>query len=139
LYHNYTSINSNNILRNGNGTIDRYPLPREGKLGKILCISKEVFEKLIAALGEFEVGLKLALPKPKPSFAQKPPKSKPLAAPRRGDRNSLKDKCTGSFEPSNILYTRASDFWRLRNLHAWFKEQDSYEDLRYLESHLIKI
>jgi len=33
----------------GNDTIDRYPLPYEGRLTKIICITKEVFEKLKAA------------------------------------------------------------------------------------------
>ncbi|MFA4934088.1 MAG: hypothetical protein WC574_06645, partial [Candidatus Omnitrophota bacterium] len=30
----------------GNDTIDPYPLPCEGKLTKLLCISKERFERL---------------------------------------------------------------------------------------------
>jgi hypothetical protein len=106
---------------------------------KILCISKEVFEKLRAALNEFGLRQKSAPPKPKIPFHQKLPESKPLRAPRRGDRNSRKDECTGSFEPSSIFNVRNSSLWRLRNLNTWFKEQASYEDLRYIKSHLIKI
>jgi len=123
----------------GNDTIDRYPLPPEGKLRKILCISKEIFEKLKAALGEFGLRQKSASPKPRPSFPQKPPQKEPLGRPRNDDLKPHKNKCIGSFEPSNILDTRNSDFWRLRNLNAWFKEQASYEDLRYLKFFPIKI
>jgi hypothetical protein len=116
----------------GNDTIDRYPLPHEGRLKKILCISKEVFKELKAALAEFGF-------KPKTSFRQKLPKKEPLSIARSDDRKSDKDECIGSFEPSNILETRNSLFWRLRNLNAWFKEQESYEDSRYVKSHRIKI
>ena len=123
----------------GNGTIDRYPPLHEGKLRKILCIRKELFEKLKAALGEFGVGPKTASAKPKPPSRQKPPKTEPLGGSRNDVLKTAKDKCISSFEPSNILYTHSSDFWRLRNLDAWFKEQDSYEDLRYLRLPSIKI
>ena len=39
--------------KHGNDTIDRYPLTYRRKLKKLLCISKEVFNKLKAALNEF--------------------------------------------------------------------------------------
>ncbi len=123
----------------GNDTIDRYPLPYEGKLTKLLCISREVFEKLKAALAEF--GLR---PKPTPSklktpFRQKPSKKEPLRNSEGDDLKTDRDKCINSFEPSNIIYTRNSSLWRIRNLRAWFKEQESYEDLRYLKSYSIEI
>jgi len=123
----------------GNDTIDRYPLPPEGRLRKILCISKEVFEKLKAALDESGLGQKLALLKPKPSSPQRAPRKEPLRGPRIDSLKTGKDKCIGFFEPSNIFNVRNSSLWRLRNLNAWFKEQASYEDLRYIESRLIKI
>jgi hypothetical protein len=126
-------------MQGGNDTIDRYPLPYEGKLTKLLCISKEVFENLKAALVEFRSWQKLATHKPKTPFRQKPLEKEPLVAPRNNDLKADRDKCTSSFEPSNIFNTRYSDFWRSRNLEAWFKEQDSYEDARYLECYQIKI
>jgi len=116
-----------------------YPLPYEGKLTKLLCISKELFEKLKAALDEFRLRVKPASPKPKTLFKQKLPRKEPLGRHRNGDLNLNRDKYISSFEPSNIFNTRNSSFWRLRNLRAWFKEQESYEDLRYLESYKIKI
>jgi len=122
----------------GNDTIDRYPLPYEERLRKILCITKEVFEKLKAALAEFESKPKKAHFRAKTSFREKHPKKVPLTGSRNNDYKPQRDKCIGSFEPSNIFYTRSSSFWRLRNLEAWFKEQESYEDLRYIESYKIK-
>jgi hypothetical protein len=123
----------------GNDTIDRYPLPYEGKLTKILCVTKELFEKLKAALDEFGLWPKTASPKPKTPFLQKHLRKEPLAGPRNNDLKPDGNKCISCFEPSNILYTRNSSLWRLRNLRAWFKEQESYEDPRYLEAYQIKI
>ena len=127
------------MKKEGNDTIDRYPLPYEGKLTKLLCISKEVFEKLKAALGEFGLKPKLASPKPKTSFRQKLSRKELLGGSKNDDLKPGRDKYTGSFEPSNILNTRNSSFWRLRNLEAWFKEQESYEDPRYLKAYSIEI
>ncbi len=106
---------------------------------KLLCISKEVFKKLKAALDEFGFKPKLASVKPKTSSRQKLPKKEPLVDPKSDDFKPDRDKCLGSFEPSNIFNIQNSHLWRLRNLEAWFKEQESYEDLRYLESYSIKI
>jgi len=90
-------------------------------------------------LAEFGFKPKPAHLKPKTYFSKKLPKKEPLLAPRNGNHKPDRNKCIGSFEPSNILYTRSSDFWRLRNLNAWFKEQESYEDSRYLKPHSIEI
>ncbi len=124
---------------NGNDTIHRYPLPYEGKLIKLLCISKEVFEKLKAALAEFGLRQKSASSKPKTPFPQKLSRKEPLETPKNNDLKLKKDKCIGFFEPSNIFNTRNSDSWRLRNLNMWFKEQESYEDARYLKAYSIEI
>ncbi len=125
------------LSTNGNDTIDRYPPPYKGKLRKLLCISKELFEKLKAAWVEFRP--KQPPPELKTPSRQKPPKKEPLGSDRNDDLKLDRDKCVGSYEPSNILNTRNSSFWRLRNLNAWFKEQESYEDLRYLKCCQIKI
>jgi hypothetical protein len=127
------------MAADGNDTIHRYPLPYEGRITKILCITKEVFENLKATLAEFGLKPKPAQLKPKTSSQQKTPKKQPLVASRDNDLKPDKDKCIISFEPSNIIYTRDSSFWRLRNLKAWFKEQGSYEDTRYLEYYPVKI
>ncbi len=125
--------------KTGNDTIDRYPLPYEGKLTKLLCISKEIFEKLKAALDEFGIKPKLASPKFKTPFQKKFSKKELLTNFKNDEYKVDDDKRIGSFEPSNILNTRDSSFWRLRNLKAWFKEQASYEDLKYIKSYSIKI
>ncbi len=106
---------------------------------KLLCISKEVFEKLKAALDEFGLKPKPAPAKPKTSFRQKLPKKEPLVGSRNDVLESDRDKCIGSFEPSNIFNIQNSFLWRLRNLKAWFKEQESYEDSRYLKAYKIEI
>ncbi|MCX6641821.1 MAG: hypothetical protein NTV15_00330 [Candidatus Bathyarchaeota archaeon] len=123
----------------GNDTIDRYPLPYEGDLRKLLCISKEAFKKLKAALDEFGIRPKPASVKPKTSLRQKTLKKEPLGYSKSDNLKPDRDKCIGSFEPSNIFNTRNSSLWRLRNLRAWFKEQESYEDLRYIKSYSTEI
>jgi len=123
----------------GNDTIDRYPPAYEGRLTKLLCISKEIFKKLKAALAEFGLRPKPALPEPKTPFRQKLPKKEPLGGSRNNDLKPNRDKCISSFEPSNILNTRNSHLWRLRNLDNWFKEQESYEDPRYLKYYSVEI
>jgi len=122
----------------GNDTIDPYPLPYEGKLTKVLCISREIFKKLKAALDEFDLSPKLASPKPKTPSRQKTSKKEPLESPRNGDLKP-NNNYTSSYEPSNILNTRFSSLWRAQNLNAWFKEQESYEDVRYIKSYSTKI
>jgi hypothetical protein len=88
-----------------------------------------------------ELGLKPkpASPKPKTLFKQKLHRKKPLISPGSHDLKTDRNKCISSFEPSNILYTRNSSLWRLRNLETWFKEQWSYEDPRYLKAYSIEI
>src|SRR3989338_1398957 len=125
------------MLSYGNDTIDHYPLPYEGRLTNLLCISKEVFKNLKAALDEFGIRPKPASSKPKTSFHQKVSKKESLVGSRNNNHKPEKDKCIGSFEPSNIFETRNSSLWRLRNLKAWFKEQESYEDSRYLNAYQI--
>jgi len=84
-------------------------------------------------LAEFGFKPKTALLKPKTLFKQKPLEKLALTGSRSNDLKPDEDKCISYFEPTNILYTRISSFWRLRNFKSWFKEQASYEDPRYLE------
>ena len=98
-----------------------------------------VFEKLKTALDEFGIKSKPRLSKPKTPFRPKILKKESLRSSKNDDLIMNRDKWVSSFEPSNILDTRNSLFWRLRNLKAWFKEQESYEDSRYIKSYSIKI
>ena len=124
---------------NGNDTIHRYPLPYEGKLTRLLCVSKGVFEKLKAAWAEFGLKPKTARFRPKTSFREKRSKKAPLAGSKNNDHKPNRDKCTGSFEPLDIFTNKSSDFWRQQNLKTWFKEQESYEDSRYLEYYPVNL
>jgi hypothetical protein len=89
-------------------------------------------------LNESGLRKKLSSPKPKTPFLQKLPKKEPLGAPKNDDLKSDRYKMLCSFEPSNIFNIQNSFLWRLQNLKAWFKEQESYEDFRYLKSYSIK-
>ena len=131
-------MSSLNLKFNGNDTIDPYPLPCGGKLIKVLCISREIFKKLKTALNEFDLGSKPVSPKPKTPLRQKISKKEPLESPRNNDLKP-DNNYTSSYEPSNILNTRFSSFWRAQNLKTWFKEQESYEDPRYLKFFSVKI
>jgi hypothetical protein len=90
-------------------------------------------------LNEFRLRPKLSSSKPKTPFLQKSPKKKHPATPKNDDLKPDKDKCMGSFEPSNIFNIQNSSLWRLRNLKTWFKEQESYEDPRYLKYYSVGI
>ena len=125
--------------KNGNDTIDPYPLQYGEKLTKILCIDKKLFEKLKTTLDEFGFRRKPASPKPIVSSWQKVSKKEPLGGSRSNDFKPDKYKPIRSFEPSNIYNTYNSFYWRLRNLKAWFKEQESYEDLKYRNPYLTNI
>jgi len=94
---------------------------------------------LKADLAGFGIRPKPGPSKPKTLFKQKPLKKEPLGSPRSNNLVRSRDKCIGSFEPSNIFNTRNSSLWRLRNLETWFKEQKSYEDSRYIKEYQIKI
>ena len=89
-------------------------------------------------MDEFGIKPRPASSKPKMPFRQKPLEKKPLAVPENDDLKTDRDKYIGSFEPSNIFNTRNSSFWRLRNLRAWFKEQESYEDPRYIKCYSVE-
>ena len=111
------------IRLSGNDTIDRYPLTYRRKLKKLLCISKEVFNKLKAALNEFGFRPKPASPKPKTPFRQKLSRKEPLRGAKNDDLKSDKDNYAGSFEPSNILDARNSLFWRLKQIRSFLALQ----------------
>jgi hypothetical protein len=131
-------MSSKSFKQNGNDTIDRYPLSYEGKLKKILCVTEEVFKNLRAALVEFGLRPKNALPKTKLPFQQKPLQKRPLGCPRSANLKPEGNKCIGSFEPSDLFTNKSSSFWREQNLKAWFKEQRSYEDFRYIKAYAVE-
>ena len=126
----------------GNDTIDHYPLPYEGRLKKLLCISKEIFKELKGALKESGIrpgrktasrGKKASLPKFNANRQNKenPGAEHSLRGSTTNDRASRRDKYTPLYEPTNMVYTRDSSLWRWQHMAAWFKEQALYEDGDY--------
>jgi hypothetical protein len=105
----------------GNDTIDRYPLPYEGKLRKILCIRKELFEKLCLETQEF-LATKTA-PKKTKVIAAEP---KPLCdVPQE---NTLRH--TGYvYTPTKIWATRYSELWQWQRVSEWWREYGTDEYL----------
>ncbi len=101
----------------GNDTIDRYPLPHKGKLTKLLCISKELFEKLAFATQEFFA--KESILKNTPALIRR---SKPLLkAPVTSLRN-IKKAGYSAYTPTPIWQTRYSEFWQWQRVNEWHRE-----------------
>jgi len=105
----------------------------------LLCISKEVFKELGAALREFGIRpsrkitsceKSTSLPKFDEYRQNKknPAKERTLRDPTVKDLASRRDRCTPAYEPTNIIHTRDSSLWRWQRMRAWFKEQELYED-----------
>jgi len=90
-------------------------------------------------LAEFKLKPKTGSVKPKTSFRQKRSKKEPRIDSRHNDHKPDEDKCISTFTPSNIFNIQHSSLWRMRRLEAWFKEQESYTDARYIESYSVEI
>ncbi len=101
----------------GNDTIDRYPPAYKEQLTKLLCISKERFEKLVLATQGFFA--KKQLFKNIPKRVQKTkPLLKAVKQPLRGVKES---KCS-TYTPTSIWQTRYSEFWQWQRVSEWHRE-----------------
>ena len=101
----------------GNDTIDPYPLPYGGKLIKLLCISKERFEKLCLAARELSVNKQ-----PLRNIPAQTQKVKPLyTAAGLTSRNSQETKYS-AYIPTPIWQTRYSEFWQWQRVSQWHRE-----------------
>jgi len=101
----------------GNDTIDRYPPTYEGRLTKLLCISKEVFEKLCLSAQEFYA--RQATVNNAPAWVQKTellPKAPALPL------HSSKRANYPEYAPTPIWQTRYSDFWQWQRVSEWHRE-----------------
>jgi len=116
MYHiaGYPSIKIFTLV--GNDTIHRYPLSYRGKLIKLLCISKELFEKLALAAQEFFV--KENVLKTAPARAQK---TKSL---RKTPITSLRNIRHSEYAPTSIWHTRYDEFWQWQRVSEWWREFD---------------
>jgi hypothetical protein len=97
----------------GNDTIHRYPLSCEGKLTKLLCISKEVFEKLTLTAREFFIKERI----PKSAPARIKPCKMPVLATRRKGKARYQE-----YTPTPIWYTRCSEYWQWQRVSEWWRE-----------------
>ena len=102
------------MLYPGNDTIDRYPPIHEGKLTKLICISKGLFEKLCLETKEF-----LAVkPAPRKINSVKA-ESKPLCyVPQE---NTLRPG-NSVYMPTKIWATRSSEYWQWQRVSEWDRE-----------------
>jgi hypothetical protein len=117
-------LSRNISVYDGNDTIDPYPLPYEGKLTKLLCISKERFEKLALAAQEFLT--KKHVFKNTPSRTQR---IKLLCkAPAPSSRN-IERTVYPEYTPTRIWQTRQSEFWQWQRVSEWHREYGQDEIL----------
>ena len=104
-------------MENGNDTIDRYPLLYEGKLRKILCISKTVFEKLLLTAREFFVE-----PVYTECLATPVQEDEPLPETARLLPYGNSKAGYLGYTPSRIWSTRDSKLWQWRRFNEWWRE-----------------
>ena len=118
----------------GNDTIDRYPLPYRGKLTKLLCISKELFEKLtLASQGFFT---KKHVLKNTPARAQR---TKSLLKAPEPSLRDIEKAVYPEYSPTKIWQTRYSEFWQWQRVSEWWREfgQDDYQQISREKRHIL--
>ena len=118
----------------GNDTIDRYPLFYERKLTKLLCISKELFEKLALATQEFFV--KENILKNIPAQDQKAKSLRKAPIPSLPDSEKTRYSI---YTPTPIWQTRYSEFWQWQRVSEWYREygQDDYRQISDEKRHIL--
>ena len=105
------------IVQLGNDTIHRYPLPYRGKLTKLLCISKETFEKLRLTTREFYT--QQAVAKNIPARVQRTELlRKASALPLRCNEEAR----YSAYTPTKIWQTRYSELWQWQRVNDWYRE-----------------
>jgi hypothetical protein len=107
----------------GNDTIDRYPLPCRGRLTKLLCISKEIFERLRLTTREFYA--RQAIIKSTPARVQR---TKALPKVSVLPSHDAKKTTCPEYTPTKIWATRDSALWQWRRAYEWWREygQDEF-------------
>jgi len=101
----------------GNDTIHRYPLPYEGKLTKLLCLSKERFEKLSLTAQEFSTKEKIF--KNTPAQTQK---IKPLCKASKLTLRGSEETKYSAYIPTPIWQTRYSELWQWQRVSEWYRK-----------------
>ena len=100
----------------GNDTIDPYP-PFEGKLVRLLCISKERFERLTLETREFRI--KKAASKNTPVRVQR---IKQLCKAAEPYSPKIQKAVHLEYAPTKIWQTRHSEFWQWQRVSEWHRE-----------------
>jgi hypothetical protein len=106
----------------GNDTIDRYPLPYEGKLTKLLCISKERFGKLTLAIRDSLI--KGHIPR---KVLARILKTEPLHQTPALFLHCEEETMPSEYIPSQIWHTRDSELWQWQRVSEWWREYKSDE------------
>ena len=101
----------------GNDTIDRYPLPYEGELTKLLCISKERFVKLTLAVHDSLLKQRI----PRKAYTRVP-RTEPLHQKPALPLRSKKETMPSEYMPTPIWHTRESEFWQWQRVSEWWRE-----------------
>ena len=124
------SRNKNQLF--GNDTIDRYPLPYRGKLTKLLCIGKEIFEKLRLTTRGFYV--RQAVFKNTPAQLHK---TKALPKTPALPSSDTKKAIYPEYAPTKIWPTRHSEFWRWQRVSEWHREYGQVVEITNEKRHIL--
>lgn len=105
-----------NHFKDGNDTIDRYPLCASGAV-KILCITPRVWGEIYQAFEAFRRLVKG--PAPRKVLEQ---------APRTQAKGVAKNECQTAYEPTNAIRCNDADHRRWVRVKEWFSELTETEN-----------
>jgi hypothetical protein len=119
-------LSSDIVLRDGNDTIDSYPLEHCGEIQKILCVSEKTFKAILKDSEAFFKGISGHL-SPR-SFGIEPSRGQNPGLKVAPETISPKLEPTAHaeyvrhYEPSNTIYLQYSDIRRWRRVSEWYKQ-----------------
>jgi len=114
--------------RDGNDTIDRYPLCASGAV-KILCITPKVWGEISKAFEGFRRLIKE--PAPRKVLEQ---------APRAQSKGVAKNECQTAYEPTNAIRCNDADHRRWVRVREWFNDYAPAENNHKKEKgHIIEL
>ena len=112
-YNKKGCLSTRERTKNGNDTIDRYPLCASGVV-KILCVTPKVWGEIDKAFEAFRRLFKG--PVPRKVLEQ---------APRTQAKGVAKNECQTDYEPTNAIRCNDADWRRWARVKAWFNEYPS--------------
>ena len=111
IYHYALLLSTHTNPRNGNDTIDCYPLIATGAK-KILCITDETYTAISLAYKTFRAFIK----RPAPKNIIKAAKN------LRPEKIILQRERQPAYEPSNAIHTNTCDYRRWCRVTEWFNQ-----------------